>query len=337
MFCRSTKNLTSEHVFPAFMGGELEVRNGSCTRCNGRFGKAEARLKIATTPLLNLLRIKNRYGVVPNAPLKVEIQGIDLKSLPAFMDGRGEINLCDMVKESITDEGRQLRQGFFMTKEAGDRFAQRGRAKGHQIIQREVPSKIVIEATYTQSTSFANSLEARKVAAKVALAAIAYEYGMSFALSNQFDALRQARLATVAKDLPLRIFTNELFMSAQIRTAHQHSVLCYLSAGMRKGWAVVTLFGGLSYVVEVTANYTELQSRQFSIFYDAESKKRTNPIVLADEMTVIGHVLSPASTFENRKAVDAQWYPVITAFCAQKGLIVERIGSADSDAARLKD
>jgi hypothetical protein len=66
-------------------------------------------------------------------------------------------------------------------------------------------------------------------------------------------------------------------------------------------------------------------------------KKRTNPIVLADEMTVIGHVLSPASTFENRKAVDAQWYPVITAFCAQKGLIVERIGSADSDAARLKD
>ncbi|MGH9830461.1 MAG: hypothetical protein ACREDR_45220, partial [Blastocatellia bacterium] len=86
---------------------------------------------------------------------------------------------------------------------------------------------------------------------------------------------------------------------------HQHSVMCYLSAGMRKGWAVVTLFGGITYRVDVTTDYTERESKQFSIFYDAESKKRVNPIVLADEMTLIGHVLSPASKFENRDAVDA--------------------------------
>ena len=50
LFCRSEEKLTDEHVFPAFMGGELEVRNGSCERCNCDFGVAEAAMKGATTP-----------------------------------------------------------------------------------------------------------------------------------------------------------------------------------------------------------------------------------------------------------------------------------------------
>jgi hypothetical protein len=50
---------------------------------------AEAALKQATIPLLNLLQVKNRYGVVPNAPLTAEIRGLDLKNLRAFMDGKG--------------------------------------------------------------------------------------------------------------------------------------------------------------------------------------------------------------------------------------------------------
>jgi hypothetical protein len=82
--------------------------------------------------------------------------------------------------------------------------------------------------------------------------------------------------------------------------------MCYLSAGMRKGWAVVTMFGGVTYLVELTADYDGPDSRQFSIFFDAEAKKSVNPIVLADEMTLIGHVLSPATKFEDRAAVDWQ-------------------------------
>lgn len=85
MFCRSQENLTDEHVFPAFMGGKLEVRNGSCKRCNGEFGVAEAKLKEATKPLLNLLKIRNRKGIVPNVPLSADIRGLDMKNSPALM------------------------------------------------------------------------------------------------------------------------------------------------------------------------------------------------------------------------------------------------------------
>jgi|ERR1700739_1735724 len=323
IFCRNDKNLTNEHVFPAFMGGRPEVRRASCDRCNRIFGVAEAAIKDATTPLLNLLRIKNRDGKVPNAPLRAEIQGLDLKSLPAFMDGNGEIRLRDYVKETVTADGRRLRQGFFVTKKAGEKFAARNRAKG-QLIKRAMPKRIVIEATYIQKVMFALSLEARKVAAKIALTSLAFKYGIPFALLPSFDALRKVCDAADATKLPVRIFANENVQTAWLRTPHQHSVLCYLSAGMRKGWALVTLFGGLCYLVEVSAAYNESESRQFSIFCEADTKALSNPILLADEMTLIGHVLSPATTFEDPLAVDAQWHKVVAAFCSGNGTVVER-------------
>jgi hypothetical protein len=325
IFCGNENDLTDEHVFPAFMGGELEVRDASCKTCNNMFGVAEAAIRNATVPLLNLLRIQNRDGRVPNAPLRAEIQGLDLRNLPAFMDGNGEIRLRDYVHETVNDEGRRLRQGFFVNREAGERFAERNRARGSEVIQRDVPRRIVIEAEYTQDVMFALSLEARKVAAKIALTAIAFQYGIPSALSPQFDTLRQVRDENDTKRLPVRIFANDNIQSAWLRTPHQHSVLCYLSAGMKKGWALVTLFGGLSYTVEVTAAYNEPESRQFSIFYEADSRTRSNPILLADEMALIGHVLSPATTFEDPLAVDKQWHRVIAAFCSGNGTVVERL------------
>ena len=81
IFCRGEEDLTDEHVFPAFMGGELQVRDGSCKTHNAKFAVDEGVLKAATTPLLNLLQIENRYGVVPNAPLNTKA-GRFLRSRP---------------------------------------------------------------------------------------------------------------------------------------------------------------------------------------------------------------------------------------------------------------
>jgi len=57
--------------------------------------------------------------------------------------------------------------------------------------------------------------------------------------------------------------------------------------------------------------------------------------VLANEMTLIGHALSPASKFESRDAIDEQWFPLIAAFCEQKGIALERIGGKDSNNANV--
>jgi len=159
--------------------------------------------------------------------------------------------------------------------------------------------------------AFCTSLETRKVVAKIALASIAHQYGVSYALSPQFDHLRQVRAASATSSLPVSIFCNKSFMDSHLRTVHQHSMISYLSAGQRKGWAVVTLFGGLTYVVQLTENYGEASSRKFSIFYDAATRKRFNPVLLANEMSLIRIALSKESVFENSQLIDAQWSPMI--------------------------
>jgi len=162
---------------------------------------------------------------------------------------------------------------------------------------------VVYDATFRLTLRFSTSLEVRKVIAKIALASIAYKYGVAYALAPQFERLRQVRTATSSVGLPISIFCNKSFMAAQTRVAHQHSVICYLSAGLRKGWIVVTLFGGLTYAMEVTDNFEETSSRQFSIFYDAAIKKPFNPVLLANEMSLVRTALSKETVFENREAI----------------------------------
>lgn len=331
IFCRSETNLTDEHIFPAFMGGRLVVKDGSCERCNGEFAVAEGELKKAMAPLLHVLRIKNRDGIVRNASVNAEIRGLDMKHLRGFINAQGDIRVFDKVVEGKTEDGRKIRRGFFMSKRGADKFVERAVGKGEQVVEREVPKEIVIQAEYIFPLRCVFSLEARKIAAKVALTALAYQYGIEYALLHQFDEIRNARIATGNRDLRVWAVANEGLISANLRTAHQHSVIAYLSAGWQKAWAVVTFFGGIMYRVDLSSNYAESASRQFSIFYDAVAKQRENPILLANEMTLIGHMLSSASKFEDRDAVDAQVYPLFAEFCAEKGLIVERVVLPDGE------
>lgn len=119
-------------------------------------------------------------------------------------------------------------------------------------------------------------------------------------------------------------------MGTYARTVQQHSVMCYLSAGRKRGWALVTLFGALTYLVVVTENYTGRESKSFSIFYDAGQQKRFYPVVLANEQSLVDKVLSKATKFENRQAIDDQWYPVMAAYCEQAGIPISRESGGES-------
>ena len=216
MFCKPEKNLTREHVFPAFMGGELTVPDGSCQGCNGEFGKWEGTIRESTKFLLNLLQIENRKGEVPTVRVEVEIRGMDVKGLFGTREADGTISFSDVVIPSVKPDGKKHREGFFISKESAEKFVERSRARGEKTTELQVPKEIIFDATYTQRLPFVFTLEARKVAAKIALTSIAYKYGVPYALSAQFDALRNVRTAATEKEMPLRVFCSKTFMAAHI-------------------------------------------------------------------------------------------------------------------------
>jgi hypothetical protein len=81
----------------------------------------------------------------------------------------------------------------FVKKESAEQFAEKETARGGKLIEREVPEEIVIEATAKVTLPFAFSMEARRLVAKIALAAIAYELGLSFARCTYFFRLHLTR------------------------------------------------------------------------------------------------------------------------------------------------
>jgi hypothetical protein len=325
MFCGSEENLTSEHVFPAFMGGELEVPAGSCNICNGKFAVWEGKIEKATSLLLHILQIGNRYNDVPNAKFDVSVRGMDFEGLTALREPDGTFNLQDKVRETVKSDGKKHREGLFVSEKSAEKFIERARARGEKTSELAVPEELVYDASRQVTLEFSTSLEARKVVAKIALAAIAFKYSVTYARSSQFDRLRRVLTENDPREIPVRIFSNKSLMASQTRAPHQHSVICYLSAGANKGWIVVTLFGGLTYLVQLTEDYEETLSRQFSIFFDAGTRKEFNPILLANEMSLIATALSKDTVFENRAAIDEQWLPIVKFYCASAGIDLESI------------
>lgn len=324
IFCGTKENLTEEHLFPAFSGANLTVRDASCKKCNSHCGDFENTVAAQTETARHIFEIPNRYGRVPTAPVKVEIQGGDVV-VPGRRKPDGEVEVFDFVAKTKTDDGKKVREGFFVSEESANKFVERSRARGEKITEREMPKEVVLLPTSQQTLEFAFSLEIRKMAAKIALVSLAHQYGTEYALLPQFDTLRRAPFGASASDLNMRVFANADFINDYTKTPRQHSVRAYLSAGMNKGWALVCLFGGLSYAVELTGDFKERDSRSFSLFYDTEKQALFNAVVLYGEQEIIGRVLSPATVFEKPEAVDAQWYPIVERYCQQNEIELSRI------------
>jgi hypothetical protein len=68
LFCgEEHEKLSAEHVFPAALGGNLELRDGVCTKCNNDFSDFERALAKELVPVRLLLNIPDRYGDIPSA------------------------------------------------------------------------------------------------------------------------------------------------------------------------------------------------------------------------------------------------------------------------------
>jgi len=168
MFCGTDTDLTIEHVFPAFMGGELEVPVGSCSRHNGEIAVWEGKIKKDTALLLHLLQVENRYGIVPNAKVDVAIPGVQMSGLQGIREPSGTIKLFDKVREITREDGTKLRSGFFVSNKSAEKFLAKAKERGEKIAERPAEEDITIDSSFLFTMAFCETPQTRRVVAKIA-------------------------------------------------------------------------------------------------------------------------------------------------------------------------
>jgi hypothetical protein len=319
IFCKSEQDLTEEHLFPGFCGGVLRVPEASCLVCNrDKCSTFESKVARWTGNTRHVFQVGNRYGKIPSSSFTCKIKDL---TVAGMLRPDGQMELRNVINSEKLGDGRTRWHGFFTTPEDAEKWSENKRKRGAQVTDLPLPRDLTIEPVSQQTLQFAFSPEIKQMAAKVALVGLAYKYGVDYALSPQFDKLRERIFLA---NVPVHIFANEDFAAYQVRTPRQHSVITCLNAELNNGWSVVTLFGGLSYLVHVTDTFDEQSSRCFSIHYDVEQQKEYNPIVLTNEWGLIQRVLSTATNFESLEGVDQQWFKIVEADCRARGLSVTR-------------
>ncbi len=109
---------TDEHVFPAALGGNLTVRDGSCDACNHGNSKFEQALAGELTPIRMLLQIPDRYGNVPHTAATII-------TTEKTYDGRVKGDGSVLVKPLVTKEKNEKGQREFVHRFLTDRLKEK--------------------------------------------------------------------------------------------------------------------------------------------------------------------------------------------------------------------
>jgi hypothetical protein len=119
-----TVRFTDEHVFPAALGGNVIVKDGSCDGCNHGNSKFEQALAVELTPIRMLLQIPDRYGNVPHTAATIvtpektydgRVKGDgSVMVKPVVTQEKNEKGECEFVHRFLTDAQKEkLRGGRF--------------------------------------------------------------------------------------------------------------------------------------------------------------------------------------------------------------------------------
>src|SRR5258708_277083 len=113
LFCPTEQErLSEEHVFPAALGGTLEVKHAVCTPCNNGFSKFEQALVGELAPVRFLLQIPDRRGEVPRVEATFKTAS---KEYEARLEGKGTLVMKPIVTEIVGETGKREFEHRFIT------------------------------------------------------------------------------------------------------------------------------------------------------------------------------------------------------------------------------
>jgi HNH endonuclease len=306
IFCRvENQKLTEEHVFMAAIGGKLTV-NGSCVQCNNGLNKAfEEQLTRRLAHFRRIVRTSDRREELPTIDVRVEVNG---KELGAKLMSDGTTQLKPVFTKTVKDGVTEI-VGEHLTENQKKEWYEKVKKGGWELIEETVtPGGQKADGSFSGELDFIDAPEMLRMVTKTAYTALALRVGADFAMRDTFNDARE--FIRTGKGTPsAKLFLNKDFLAACCQGPHQHSVVLVGRKDKHSVDAIVRLYGGLSYFVNLASNY---EGADFfdTMVYDAQHGELDKVLVVHDqaEFLQMDEVSCSKKTLWNDSVKSGEWF-----------------------------
>lgn len=227
------------------------MKNATCDTCNHGFSKFEQPLIKELTPLRLMLLIPDRYGKVPHTEA-VAITDEDEYQARVLSDGT--VRLKPVVTEKPRKEGKREFWHRFLTDGQKEKLRESALREGKDFTETGPGAPKKAEIHIRGDLMEIGSEAGLRTAAKIAYVGLAYKTGVNVALADAFDRVREYVRHGTEKGVA-HLFVLERFLNSCQQGPHQHSIVLAGRHDKRRVDAIVRLFGGLCYFVELSSKY----------------------------------------------------------------------------------
>jgi len=290
-----TVRSTDEHIFPAALGGNLVVKDGSCDGCNHGNSKFEQALAVELTPMRVLLQIPDRYGKVPHTTATIVTPE---KTYDGRVKGDGSVIVKPLVTEEKNEKGEREFVHRFLTDSQKEKLRAQAKEKGQQLIEMGPGDPVRAEVHIGGDLMVIGSPEGLRTAAKIAYVGLAHLVGVKVAAGEAFREVRQFILEGKPEGVA-RIFTNKRYLEACQQGPHQHSIAIAARRDKHRVDAIVRLFGELTYFVVLSDHYDGADFCN-TLVYDAYRGEETGMLFAHEQAELL-------QTEDVATSRDTQW------------------------------
>ena len=249
VYCNSTNELTEEHIFPDALGGRATVAEMVCRGCNNRFPHEFEQEFVKGFFLIRfLLRVPSRRGGIETIPAEVVIDGA---ARTATVSRSGGIAVPTLKVEEAESNGEARIIYRIFSREAADTLCHAATTRGWNLNQGRALLR-EIQAVVNVDLRFITSLEAHRTVAKIAYTGFAARAGRHVAESHDFTTVRNF-IARGEGPSPTRLFLNHNVADRFQLGPHHHAIVLACDGQTHIAHAMVVIFGGLFYLVELTS------------------------------------------------------------------------------------
>lgn len=299
IFCLKDKPPSEEHFIPAALGGHIVLSDCVCEDDNNAFStEFETKLFRELAPIRLLLQIPDRYGDIPSSEVSIRIGEKEYKGQVK----EGKVHLNPVINKVRQPDGSIELTGKYLTDSIQENWAKL--VADGKWVALDAPANEGGEEGEVHlggELEVCSSQDGLRNAAKIAFLGLVRQIGANRVLGDEFNAIRRF-IRFGQGDSPVRLFLLEQFLSFVQQGPHQHSLILAARNNEHRIDAIVRIFGGMCYFVNLSSTYAGADFYN-TFVYDAARGEENGVLQTAfdAEFRQIGDVLhNPQTIWDDR-------------------------------------